>query len=114
MLVSETNDQDLPDPRDPELREHGAVGFIVLSEDAEEWKTLIRGSTSFSCAVGSPGWLANYLDVLPSVRREERPTLYACENNHKAVRELKVRRARSAPKAGRKLGGWRWEGKSGP
>ena len=94
MLVSSANQQDVPDPNDPALTENGAVGFLILSEDPEEWKALVKGASSFSCAVGNPVWLAPYLSILQETRREERPMMYACENNHKAVRELKVRGTR--------------------
>mmetsp|Transcript_35167 Transcript_35167/g.48783 ORF Transcript_35167/g.48783 Transcript_35167/m.48783 type:complete len:1016 (-) Transcript_35167:135-3182(-) len=90
VLVTEANGLDIPQADDPEIREHGAVGFIVLSKEEEVWSKLIAQATSFSCAVGSPTWLAPYLQQLPQTRRELRPTLFACENNHRAVRELKA------------------------
>jgi len=90
ILINKNNQVPLPDPKDKLKTEDGKpLGYMVLSEDPQDWETLISRATSFSCAVGSPTWLAPYLQELPYTRLEARPTLYACENNHKSVRALK-------------------------
>ena len=43
----------LPDPKDKLKTEDGKpLGYMVLSEDPQDWETLISRATSFSCAVG--------------------------------------------------------------
>eukprot|EP00976_Prorocentrum_cordatum_P053647 1082359-Prorocentrum_minimum.AAC.3 len=59
------------------------------ADAAEDWEKLVDMASSFSCAVGNPTWLAKALSRRERVRKEDRPTLFACENNHVAVRQLK-------------------------
>ena len=66
-------------------------GSLIISGDREVWEDVITQASSFTCAVGPAlnTWLMPMLDWLPE--REdpvERPTLYACENDHLAVQQL--------------------------
>jgi hypothetical protein len=53
VLINKNNAVPLPDPNDDLKDENGKPqGFLVLSEDPQDWEALILRATSFSCAVG--------------------------------------------------------------
>jgi len=53
ILINKNNQVPLPDPKDKLKTEDGKpLGYMVLSEDPQDWETLISRATSFSCAVG--------------------------------------------------------------
>jgi len=68
----------------------GGFGHLVLSNDTPTWESLLHGAKSFSTSVGGSvsNWLGPLLSSLPERELEDRPVLYACENDSNAVKEL--------------------------
>ena len=67
----------------------GARGFLLLSMDVDLTAPLVSQATSFSCALGpAVDVLVNLLVQLPDCEDENRPVLYACENDHSSVEKL--------------------------
>lgn len=67
-------------------------GHLVLSNDTQTWDFLLQNASSFSCSLGSgvASWLGPKLSMLPEKELEQRPVLYACENDSAAVKDLQV------------------------
>mmetsp|Transcript_2406 Transcript_2406/g.3564 ORF Transcript_2406/g.3564 Transcript_2406/m.3564 type:complete len:408 (-) Transcript_2406:114-1337(-) len=63
---------------------------LVCGTDPDTVLVVIEKATSLSCSLGAgiDKVLFPILDLLPVTSQNERPTLYACENDHKAVEEL--------------------------
>ena len=67
----------------------GARGFLCLTMDVDTLAPLMSSATSFSSALGpAVGILADHLVNLPDCEDENRPVLYACENDHSTVEKL--------------------------
>jgi len=67
-------------------------GSLVLTDAASaQWVLMAKAATSFTCSVGPalPKILGPLLSQLPELPEELQPVLYACENDHKAVEQLK-------------------------
>lgn len=77
---------------DCDIEEYLKVGraAIVVVGHRPTLLQLIRKATSFSCSLGSAMGIAMIplLSELDQKPEEERPVLYACENDHDAVRKL--------------------------
>mmetsp|Transcript_10293 Transcript_10293/g.26403 ORF Transcript_10293/g.26403 Transcript_10293/m.26403 type:complete len:911 (-) Transcript_10293:225-2957(-) len=67
-------------------------GHLVLSNDTQTWDFLLQNASSFSCSLGSgvASWLGPKLSMLPEKELEQRPVLYACENDSAAVKDLQA------------------------
>jgi len=63
---------------------------LVCGTHPDTILAIMERATSFSCSLGAgmDKVLFPLLDLLPVTSLNEQPTLYACENDHKAVEEL--------------------------
>jgi hypothetical protein len=76
-----------------DLEESGPVGgstMVALTEDKELLKQLMQRATSFSSSLGNAlkKVLPPMFDLLDDKSGDDRPIMYACENEHQAVDEL--------------------------
>ena len=64
---------------------------LVFGSTPEALDEVVERATSFSCSLGSAmsKVIKPLLSTLPLVPREEQPLLFACENDHAAVKTLK-------------------------
>jgi hypothetical protein len=76
-----------------DLEESGPVGestMVALTEDEDLLKQLLQRATSFSSSLGNAlkKVLPPMFELLDDKSGDDRPIMYACENEHPAVDEL--------------------------